>query len=258
MPDVRHTAFAAVTTIVLLGTAYSIKFNTYLDTSNPLLAHLPHPFSQSDYFASKSNFLNVYFIKKAWGWTSGVFLLSWFTSPPNARTKGRMFKWIIQTTAWVLFTIWFFGPALLERAAVASGGECLLTLPSGELVTVPHQLCYTRSTVSLASHPDLFTSSFAALPPGWGAKPRLRRGHDVSGHIFLLTMSILFLADQVRPSLRAGGWSTLHYTSIIANLSLICVWLLASYTTSIYFHSPSEKISGYCSFLLLSLCITRD
>ena len=67
--------------IVVFGTAYSVLFGTYLDTSNPLLTHLPHPLSDTHYFASKKNFLNVYFIKKAWGWTSAVFLFSWFTTP---------------------------------------------------------------------------------------------------------------------------------------------------------------------------------
>ncbi len=94
----------------------------------------------------------------------------------------------------------FLDPALLDRAILASGGDCFVSLPSGETMTVPHDFCFTKSTLTPAET-HLFSASFVA-PPGWEGKPRLRKGHDISGHIFLLTMSILFLADQLRPSLR--------------------------------------------------------
>ncbi|TFK44851.1 inositol phospholipid synthesis and fat-storage-inducing TM-domain-containing protein [Crucibulum laeve] len=242
--DARHTAFTAITAILLFGTLYSIVYNTYLDTSNPLLTHLPHPLSHSHYFATKANFLNVYFIKKAWGWTSAAFLFSFFTSPPSARTGSRIIKFLAESAIWVLFTSWFFGPALLERVIAASGGECVIALPSGDPISVPNEYCYTRSTITPASHPDLFITTFA-LPNEWKAVPRLRKGHDISGHVFLLTMSILFLADQLRPSFRAKHWSNLHKWAIATNIALIGIWLFASYTTSVYFHSPFEKFTGY-------------
>jgi hypothetical protein len=58
-------------------------------------------------------------------------------------------------------------------------------------------------------------------------------------------MSMLFLADQLRLSLRSGSSSVQHKVSIAANLILMGIWLFASITTSVYFHSPSEKITGY-------------
>jgi hypothetical protein len=247
MPDLdaRSVAFAVVTVVVLFGTVYSVMNETYLDTSNPLLTHLPHPLHKSHYFANKSNILNVYFIKKAWAWTSVAFLLSWFTGPPNAKTKGRLLKWVVETAVWIVFTGWFFGPAVFERVILASGGECVLSLPSGDTISVPQEYCFTKTTISPTSHPDLFSAAFT-LPSEWGAMPRLRRGHDMSGHIFLLTMSILFLADQLRPSFHAERWPTWHKWAVIANITLMAIWLFASYTTSVYFHSPFEKFTGYC------------
>lgn len=249
MPDIRPFAYAAISLIVLIGTAYSVRNNSYLDTSNPLLTHLPHPLSTSHYFANKSNFLNVYFIKKAWAWTSAAFLFSWITSPPRTRTGGRLLKWAVETGVWLIFTSWFFGPALLDRFVLASGGECLVSLPDGEVVSVPTQYCLSKSHISPQTHPTLFTSSsFSAsvIPGDWNDIPRLRRGHDVSGHIFLLTMSVLFLADQLRHSFRAPARtrSVWNNVAIGANVTLIVVWLFASWTTSLYFHSPSEKITG--------------
>ncbi|KAF8070586.1 inositol phospholipid synthesis and fat-storage-inducing TM-domain-containing protein [Lyophyllum atratum] len=243
MPDLRLVVFFLLVAIVASATVYSVVQNTYLDTSNPLLTHLPHPLGDTHYYANKANFLNVYFIKKAWAWTSAVFIFSWLTSPPTTRTTERAGKWVAETVMWLIFTSWFFGPALLERVILASGGECVLALPSGDPIIVPAEYCLTKLHLSPESHPQLFaTSTFAAAD--WRAIPRLRRGHDISGHIFLLTMSTLFLADQLRYSFRLAQRSTLHTVAMVANVALIGIWLFATYTTSIYFHSPLEKVTG--------------
>ncbi|KAJ7703049.1 inositol phospholipid synthesis and fat-storage-inducing TM-domain-containing protein [Mycena rosella] len=244
-------AFIAVSSVVLLGTAYSVVYNTYLDTSNPLLTHLPHPLSKTHRWASKGNPLNVYFIKKAWGWTSAAFLLAWGTGPPSTRTVPRLTRWFSATAVWLVFTAWFFGPALFERIVLASGGECVLSLPSGDALSLPAEYCHTGAAVSPATHPALFTTSSFVLPSEWRATPRLRKGHDVSGHIFLLTLSILLLAQQIAPSFRLTRWSTPHAVAMCANLTLIGIWLFATGTTSVYFHSPGEKITGY---LLALVC----
>ncbi|KAG2353663.1 hypothetical protein BDR07DRAFT_1432501 [Suillus spraguei] len=140
------------------------------------------------------------------------------TSHP--RTVHRVFKWGVETTIWLVFTSCF-------------GGECTVSLQSGAAFTVPYEYCFTRTAISQETHPFLFVGSFAessAEPSLWGSDdrltviPRLRKGHDVSGHVFLLTMSVLFLVDQIRVSLRAKTWSLAH---------------------ALYFHSPFEKFTGY-------------
>ncbi|KIY49086.1 hypothetical protein FISHEDRAFT_42007 [Fistulina hepatica ATCC 64428] len=240
-------AFAALSAIIVFGTIYSVVYGTYLDTSDPLITHLAHPLSKSVYWANKSNFLNVYFIKKAWAWTSGVFLLAFFTSPASARTARAFYKWVIGTLTWYAFTSWFFGPPLFERVIVASGGQCVLSLPAGNIVTVPQEYCHSHATLSPATHPDLFASVASTPVMEWaGGRPRLRLGHDVSGHIFLLTMSVLLLSDQLKTSLRApGAWSMSRVLGLVASIAMIAIWLFASYTTSVYFHSPLEKATGY-------------
>lgn len=248
--DVRYAAFGGITAILLFGTLYSVAYDTYLDTSNPVLTHLPHHLHATHYFANKSNILNSYFVKRAWGWTSAAFLALWLTSPPHKRTVHRVVKWGVETAVWLVFTSWFFGPALLERLTVASGGECTATLQSGTVFTVPYEYCLTRTAISWETHPFLFTGSFAEsslwtpddrLP----VLPRLRKGHDVSGHVFLLTMSALFLVDQIRVSLCARTWSLAHASAVVFNIVLVAIWLVAIFTTSVYFHSPFEKFTGY-------------
>lgn len=237
-------AISIISAILLFGTLYSVVYNTYLDTSNPLLTHLPHHLAKTHYFATKSNPINVYFIKKAWGWTSAAFLFSWFTSPPQIRSINRISKYLTLLMIWLLFTSWFFGPAIFERVIVASGGQCVISLPSGDPVIVPNDFCYRKITVIPETNPTLFTSTFS-LPPGWGAVPRLRKGHDVSGHVFLLTLSALFLFDQLRPSFRVAQWSPLHQLAVITNIAIIGICLFSIGTTAVYFHSPLEKFTGF-------------
>ncbi|KAG6836853.1 hypothetical protein H0H93_002294 [Arthromyces matolae] len=245
MADLRLVTFIVLAVLVASTTYYSVLHETYLDTSNPLLTHLPHPLSKTHYFANKANFLNVYFIKKAWAWTTGTFFLLWITSPPSIQTRERVWKWVAHTAMWLIFTAWFFGPALLERLVVVSGGECILALPTGDPITVPVEFCFTRTPLSLSSHPELFAASSGFTTSDWRAIPRLRRGHDVSGHLFLITMAVLFLTDQLRYSLRTANRGMIHTTAVVANIMLILTWIFAAFTTCLYFHSPLEKVTGF-------------
>ncbi|KAK7692946.1 hypothetical protein QCA50_004587 [Cerrena zonata] len=241
--------------IITLGTVYSVVYETYLDTSNPLITHLPHHLHQTHYFANKKNALNVYFIKKTWGWTTAAFVLLFATSPQTTRKLHRVVQYLIETAVWIIFTGWFFGPAILERFVATTGGACVVALPAGGVIDVPHEFCYTKTTISPATHPSLFTSPFAIPDASWNTTPRLRKGHDVSGHLFLLTMSILFLADQIRYSfakIRASNgqeeslpWSPLHILAVIFNIGVVSASIVSVYATSVYFHTPFEKFSGF-------------
>lgn len=251
MADTRLIALGIITGIYFFGTVYSLYGSTYLDTSNPFITHLPHHLHSTHYFASKANWLNVIFIKRAWGWTTAAFFCLWLTSPEKKQTKERVFKWMVTTGVWIIFASWFFGPAVIDRLVTLSGGECVVALPgpTGAYMNVPMQYCIDKSVLSPTTHPSLFASPL--LTPAdatWAAIPRLRRGHDVSGHVFLITMSFLFLADQLRSSLapRANTTTTIyHKVAIALNLALMGLWILASYTTAVYFHTPFEKFTGY-------------
>lgn len=245
MPGPRLVVFAALSSILLASTLYSVKYNTYLNTSDPLVAGLPHPLAATNYFASKTNQLNVTFLKRAWGWTSAAFVVLWVTTPIPARTEERIHKWLTATGMWIIFTGWFFGPALMERLLTASGGECVATLPGGGVITVPSTYCYMKTAISPDTHPKLFLGPWNIPEGSWKVVPRYYRGHDVSGHIFLLTLSALFLADQLRYSLGLQARSPRHKLAMVATTAVIGLWLFATFTTGVYFHTPYEKFSGY-------------
>ncbi|KAF5321331.1 hypothetical protein D9619_001942 [Psilocybe cf. subviscida] len=387
--------FVGLSVILTLGTVYSVVYQTYLDTSNPLLSYAPHPLADTHYFASKKSLLNTIFIKNAWGWTSAVFfllfalasklptdplpppaageeteekkngrfvyrpvdtspnskrkLLRWEDAPSDsqrfAATIRPLLRWVVLTAAWALFTAWFFGPALLTRLTLVTGGECVLVMPptlsapptnadfkitamptEARVFPVPAYLCHSNTPVGVDSHPALFANLFADPSPdgsssglsgmtnlaldelvkqGYKARPRIRRGHDVSGHVFLITVAALFIAELIQAALarlraldtrvprvtegrRVGFYESLLTRAIEAERNaadpyernsspnqhngnvretkgrsrverrvaaykfavgvasaLLGVWVLAMYTTGIYFHTPLEKATGF-------------
>jgi hypothetical protein len=238
-----------------------------MDTSDPILASLPHPSASTSYFARKSNILNQLFVKKAWGWTSLAFFVIMATSPPEKRTANRLLQWVIATCVWAGFASWFFGPALLERFLVASGGECVIAfqpiLPvvgGGEgyrthemseakplLISVPVEYCHSRTTITTSSHPHFFTHLLTPPAEDKVLRPRLYHGHDVSGHLFLLTLCILFLTDQVILALQPRPFVTkTHSFALNVVLGLLAIWWWMAIMTAVYFHNPQEKLSGFC------------
>lgn len=257
MPDPRYVALAALTSVVLFGTLYSVGYDTYLDTSNPLITAQPHHLHETDYFASKKNPLNVYFTKKLWLWITATFLFHFSTSPSAIRTKARFSQYLIATAVWLAFTSWFFGPPVFDRLTASTGGECVLHLPSGAVLSVPSEYCYTRGPISPATHPALFPASLLLPDGSWTGRARLRKGHDVSGHVFMLMMAALFLVDQLRLSFASAPagrpsdsqWSPAHRWSVVFGGVVTLLSTFAIYTTSVYFHTPSEKFTGYSECL---------
>jgi len=248
--DPRKPALVVLTAILLFGTLYSVVYDTYIDTSDPFTASSPHPLASTSYFASKSNILNTLFIKKAWAWTSLAFFAMYFTTPSGPRyVSNMMIKYGVETLCWILFTMWFFGPSVGTRLTQITGGECIIRTPDGLYVAVDHVYCSRDApALSPATHPHIFPAALN-LHDGadWRTKARLMRGHDVSGHVFLLTMSILFLADQSRAllSVPPSRRTTSQNVALSATAVLIGIWMFALYTTGLYFHTPFEKLTGF-------------
>lgn len=239
IPDFRFVALIVTAVAVAHGTYYSLQHSTYLDTSHPILTSQPHPLATSHILASKRSLLNVVFLKWSWAWTTTAFLPLLFTSPVK-RTR-RFLQWTFACAAWFILTSWFFGPSLFTRLTAASGGECGLHIGRA-FVPIPQTYCSTSLPVARSTHPELFPVVFEGTDAQSNDSliPRLRHGHDVSGHVFLLTLCALFLADQLRQTRTSA-----HLYAIGAGGALLLLWVFSLWVTSVFFHVPSEKLSGF-------------
>lgn len=89
-------------------------------------------------------------------------------------------RWGIVTVWWILVTQWFFGPAMIDRGFLLTGGACELKqkIDKGE---------------AKADITERFVTSMACKAHGgkWSG------GHDISGHVFLLVLGSMFLFQEV-------------------------------------------------------------
>lgn len=154
-----------------------------------LQAHSQDPTLSPSYFARKSNVFNVYFVKRGWAWVSLAFFVFLFTHPA-VRAGGQktraLARWGLVTTWWVLVTQWCFGPALIDRSFLFTGGRCELAEAKLE------------AGVGVSGR-DIFTAVACKTAGG-----KWRGGHDISGHVFLLVLGSYFLLQEV-------GWVYLNH-----------------------------------------------
>jgi Inositol phospholipid synthesis and fat-storage-inducing TM len=238
--DSRIAVLVLTALAVAHGTFHSIQSHSYLDTSDPFLTSRPHHLAATHRLASKRSFLNVVFLKWSWSWTSLAFLLLSTTSP--VKRARRWLQWAFATGAWFALTSWFFGPSLLTRLIIASGGVCGLHIGEALFVPIPQTYCLTGIPVSRLTHPELFPAVYVGVGTDSNDPfiPRLRYGHDVSGHVFLLTLSALFLTDQLRQTRTSAPLYAVGVSG-----ALLSLWVCSLWVTSAYFHAPSEKTSGF-------------
>ncbi|KAF4580832.1 phosphatidylcholine-hydrolyzing phospholipase C [Ophiocordyceps camponoti-floridani] len=214
-------------------------------------AHAQTAEEAPSYFARKANVFNVVFVKRGWAWTTFSFFF--FVVTRGATDKRRLqagFRWVGATAWWVLVTQWCFGPPLIDRGFLWTGGKC-----------------EDRKD-------DMFTAVACKAAGG-----RWRGGHDISGHVFLLVLGSLFLGQEVGwPLLRAAHLraeercvvmadgaikgagvesdgeqaSTEQGLGPAAKTTMVVVgmklWMLLM--TAIYFHTWFEKFSGLMTALV--------
>lgn len=139
------------------------------------------------YFATKGNIFNRFFVKQGWAWVTFSYFYFLFTHPSagpalqitSRRIKGAL-RWGIVTVWWIFVTQWFFGPAIIDRGFVLTGGQCDLV----EAAEKGHiEMDGTRQ----------FITGVACKTVGG----KWKGGHDISGHVFLLVLGSMFLLEEV-------------------------------------------------------------
>lgn len=285
----RPTSLPAVALLVypatlLLGSLFSILSPTarpsrdsYTQPAAPLAPSLASDLHLAEnpvnYFARKNNIFNVYFVKIGWLWTTAalvsllVFSPLYSSSHPQSasqqetrfrRTLQAVLRYALITTAWYLSTQWFFGPAIIDRGFVATGGKCERALEEVGKMGLG------------GSNPTdlevLFTAATCKAAGGaW------RGGHDISGHVLMLVLATSHLAFEVigasapaflsrfglnadtgrdRKASDADSNLPLETNSFARTCTLRLVWGVIGlgwwmlFMTAIWFHTWLEKVCG--------------
>ncbi|KAJ5774402.1 Fat storage-inducing transmembrane protein [Penicillium paradoxum] len=276
---------------LLLGSLFSIISPTARssrDLSGPSI-HSTSPLAPSlaadlhlsespvNYFARKNNVFNIYFVKIGWLWTTAAFVSLLIFQPLYApsqtssshqatrfrRTLQAILRYALVTTVWYLATQWFFGPAIIDRGFVATGGKC--------------EQAFEEVGRMAAGHGDpsdletLFTATTCKAAGGaW------QGGHDISGHVLMLVLATGLLTfeavgasapaflshfsppgDAGRERKASDADSTpavglAEPNGFAKTWSLRLVWAVVGldwwmlFMTAIWFHTWLEKWSGLC------------
>ncbi len=210
----------------------------------------------------------------------------------------RISKFAIATLIWIAFQFWFN-----SRVFLLSGGTCALELPTslvdqedkwlslpgigaqqiihkggnGQMepesawLPISNSFCDHQRPISSISNPALRDALESIISHGGEGEnkqfliPSFRGGIDISGHVFLLTMSTALIFDDLAPTIRLmmrDGWGAVvdGRGSVAAKgarlivkavgLALLALWCWMLLVTSIFFHSPTEKFSGFSEFVV--------
>ncbi|KAF7948617.1 uncharacterized protein EAE97_004028 [Botrytis byssoidea] len=253
---------------LLLGSIFSVLSpDVRASVYNPVLQSHP-PSTAPSYFAKKSNIFNQYFVKQGWAWISAsyfFFLLTHpSTGPPGVfiltarRARGTL-RYLVVTIWWIFVTQWFFGPPLIDRGFVITGGQC-------ELVDAAE-----KGKIDMDNTRQFVTGVACKAVGG-----KWKGGHDISGHVFLLVLGSMFLFQEVlhvvlrssgikeertivmadgaiksaeieaplqneAEGLNQDGWLGFS-VKIILGVAGLSLFMLAM--TAIYFHTWFEKLTG--------------
>lgn len=196
---------------------------------------LGHP---ETYFSHSSNLFNKLFVKFGWFWSSLVFAIHLVQLPDTQRVKAAG-RWMMATLCWVLVTQWCFGAPLTDKTMIWTGGVC----------EVAQTLVHHVSDLDGLGSMDLGSRGMTGVQAVSGivsdaackrVQGRWRGGHDLSGHVFMLTHASLSLITE----------SVLVPSSLAAAvdrrpvLVLVGGWWWMLLMTAAYFHTWREKVTG--------------
>ncbi|KAF4976747.1 hypothetical protein FZEAL_6626 [Fusarium zealandicum] len=187
----ERLALALFPSVLVFGTVFSIiSPQTRASPYDHLAqAHVQDAEFSPSYFARKSNIFNVVFVKRGWAWISVAFAVFLFSHPSTVDTARRLragLRWAAVTSIWFLMTQWCFGPALIDRGFRWTGGRC--------------ELAHREIEMGDSGLGEMVTAVACKASGG-----RWKGGHDISGHVFLLTLGTVFLMQEV-------GWAVLRWS----------------------------------------------
>ncbi|PYH88667.1 hypothetical protein BO71DRAFT_453932 [Aspergillus ellipticus CBS 707.79] len=245
------TALLIYPITLLIGSLFSVLSPTAQGTRSgpPDSIASPRPVN---YFARKDNIFNIYFVKIGWLWTTLALAILILSQPAYTATRSTLrprrsaqalLRYALATSVWYLTTQWFFGPPVIDRSFVLTGGHCERVVPQAE------------ADPAAVDAKTLFTA--VACKSAGGA---WTGGHDVSGHVFLLVLATSAVVFELVGAAQGYGygyglggesgeregaellglrvWGA-RFAWAVAGLGW---WMLLM--TAIWFHTWFEKLTG--------------
>lgn len=242
---------------------------------NFLIARIMHYASLQEevynYYNDKRNFINQFFVKKGWGWTTFVIVVFHAINIlHNSRLTGKkvpvitraVITYIIVTIWWALFTQWCFGLPIMDRIFVLTGGKCT-NIQSSHLGKFKDQTIFSKIENSISNYETNLINSYTCR----GVRGEWTGGHDPSGHVFLMIHSSIYMFFEIAPYWSSWHQLVANIRSLITQLKqsanplntitklvtqnphmvvipLIGLWWFMLLMTNLYFHSIGEKLVG--------------
>ncbi|KAH7162261.1 inositol phospholipid synthesis and fat-storage-inducing TM-domain-containing protein [Dactylonectria estremocensis] len=192
---VERLCLAVFPVALVFGTVFSVLSpdtrSAHYDAISQ--SHSQDPAVAPSYFAQKSNIFNVFFVKRGWAWITVAFVAFLFTHPSTAAGPRRVqagLRWAAVTSLWFLVTQWCFGAPIIDRGFRWTGGRC--------------ELAQREVQMGDTSIGELMTGLACKAAGG-----KWKGGHDISGHVFLLSLGTVFLMQEV-------GWSVARWSALQA------------------------------------------
>ncbi|CAB4435889.1 unnamed protein product [Rhizophagus irregularis] len=202
------------------------------------------PSSETSWFnlidiTNKSNLINQYIVKNGWFWTSFIFII-YATKVIHANNPLQIAKsvirWILATLYWYIITQRCFGPSIIDRIFVYTGGRC----------------------DNYHSETQVFEAYVCKKGGG-----RWVGGRDLSGHCFLLIHASLLLWDEISAfTYRPENWEIAKEKKTLSLFFVffLFLWWSMLVVTAIYFHDFFEKFTGTIFGVLywIIMCYVRS
>lgn len=219
--------------------------------------------SIDNYYTSRGNLINRYFVKLGWFWTISVYFNILF----NKVKRGFMNKRLILisflrvgiiTAGWFIFTQWFFGLPIMDRVFIFTGGSCT-NISENRVPTHLKSLIYQSVSNSKMFASEMISSASCRLIRGsWDG------GHDPSGHIFLLTISINLLVwetvvlwsnefESLYHMINQDfqGLSSFILQPFIITIIFVLVEMMMFMMTVIKYHTLIEQVGGFMAAIMV-------
>lgn len=257
---------------------------------NFLVARIMHYASQQEevynYYNDKRNFINQFFVKKGWAWTTLVIVVFHSINVAyNGKLAGKKVQvltkaalnYFIVTIWWVLFTQWCFGLPIMDRIFVLTGGKCT-NIQGQHLEKFTDQLIFNKVVSSLEELNINYETNLINSYACRRIRGEWTGGHDPSGHVFLMIHSSIYLFWEIAPYWQSWNHLVANVRSLtnllklshsrvsnvktfvlqnphILVIPLIGLWWFMLLMTNLYFHSIAEKLVGLAFGYAINICI---